>query len=158
MNVTLYNNQSAANKIGKTLTNSYVISNAILRAECDILRPRFEISMNSDTFTAVNYNYCYIPLFNRYYFINDISQIRKDCMVIACQVDVLESFSSEILENTAVIERNEKLYNLYLNDPMFKCYQNSQITLRTFKKNGNDFEFDIDDFSYIFTIAGDRSV
>lgn len=86
MNITLYVNNSEKNKIGKNLTNDFSLSGT-LRDATNIINPVILIELNE----IGNYNYCYIPNFNRYYFITDITVIRTGLFAISLMVDVLES-------------------------------------------------------------------
>ena len=62
-------------------------------------------------------------------------------------VDVLMTFRDEIKNMEAIIKRQENNYNLYLDDGIFKAYQNTKHKLLKFP---NGFS----DFSYILALAG----
>ena len=55
-----------------------------------------------------------IPVFNRKYFITDIQSIGSDRWEVSAHVDVLDTYASAIKSNSAVIRRQENVYNLYL--------------------------------------------
>ena len=133
MNVTLYTNLSPINKINKALTslNSYPIT---LRAECDVLNPTIQITAE----ISFNANYMYIDNFGRYYFITDIKSIRNGVYEVTGRVDVLQTYASAILGNTAVIARQQNKYNVYLNDTDFVIEQKPKTQTRTFPSGFND--------------------
>ena len=67
-------------------------------------------------------NYVYIPDFNRYYFINDITSVRQNLWRLSLHVDVLMSYKKEIKNTKAFISRNEFIYNDKLVDD-FRDYE-----------------------------------
>ena len=79
-----------------------------------------------------NSNYMEIPIFNRKYFITDIRSIGRDRWEVSAHVDVLDTYASAIKSNTAVIRRQENVYNLYLNDPDFLTYNYDRIQTKKF--------------------------
>ena len=128
-NVDLYQNESPVEKIGKTLSNSHTISDVVLKRDTSILRPVLLINSAQDIYT---YNYMYISEFGRYYFIDDIRSINNNMWEISAHVDVLETYKTDILSNTAVLKRQEKKFNLYLDDPEFKVLNNYRIQTKRF--------------------------
>lgn len=128
--VDLYNNESPVEKIGKNLTNSHTISDVLLKRDTSILRPVLVVNSVQDIYM---YNYMYISEFGRYYFIDDIRSVHDNIWEISAHVDVLETYKAEILSNTAVLRRQEKKFNLYLDDPEFKTYNNERVQTKRFK-------------------------
>lgn len=53
----------------------------------------------------VNANYVYIPFFDRYYYINDVIIESANRFIVQCSVDVLMSFSSQILATQQLVIR-----------------------------------------------------
>lgn len=127
--VDLYNNESPVEKIGKNLTNSHTISDVLLKRDTSILRPVLVVNSVQDIYT---YNYMYISEFSRYYFIDDIRSVHDNIWEISAHVDVLETYKADILSNTAVLRRQEKKFNLYLDDPEFKTYNNERVQTKRF--------------------------
>lgn len=122
--VNLYQNESPVEKIGKNLTNSHTISDVVLKRDTSILRPVLLINSAQDIYT---YNYMYISEFGRYYFIDDIRSVNNNMWEISAHVDVLETYKTEILANSAVIKRQANIFNTYLNDPEWKVYANEDV-------------------------------
>lgn len=112
MVIKLYNNISDPLKVGKTLQNELVI-NGDLRDRCDIEHP--SIIIEGDT--LLNYNYAYIPDFSRYYFFTKPPEaVAANLMRLELTEDYLETYKAEIRTTKAIIKRQERLYNKYLND------------------------------------------
>ena len=134
MNITLYVNNSEKNKIGKNLTNDFSLSGT-LRDATNIINPVILVELNE----IGNYNYCYIPNFNRYYFIADITVIRTGLFAISLMVDVLESFKTEI-KNLSVILLNTQNVgtNNYLPSQVFRNNVKSRTDIINFPNGLND--------------------
>lgn len=75
-----------------------------------------------------------IPQFNRSYFIEDCVLI-NGLWEVTGHVDVLETYKAQILNNDAVIKRQQNKYNLYLDDPDFRVYNNESIQTLQFPSN-----------------------
>ena len=135
ISVKLCHNSSPVEKIGKNIDTgtSY---DCVLKADTSILKPT--ILLNDTGANLKGYNYMYIADFGRYYFIDDIVTKNNDIWEISGHVDVLETFKAAILSNTAVIKRQEKQYNLYLDDPEFHTYNYEQIQTLKFPANAFD--------------------
>lgn len=110
MVITFYNNKSENNQINKVLDNPTDISGT-LRDVTNYISPEIVIE-----FDPTNYNYLYIPLFKRYYFINRTEVVRNNLWRIFCNVDVLESFKTEILNLEAIIDKQETNGNQFKDD------------------------------------------
>ena len=66
--------------------------------------------------TLIKFNYAYIPEFHRYYFVNDIAVGTNRLYAVSMKVDTLMSFKENLLELSAIIERNEFDYDPSIND------------------------------------------
>lgn len=145
LTVTLYNNGSPVEKIGKTLTNGSDFS-CLLKDATSILKPTIEISSSSN---LSGFNYMYISDFGRYYFIDDIVSTHNNRWEISAHVDVLETYKTEILTNSAVVRRQQTQYNLYLDDPDFHAYNYERI--QTIKFPANTFNKAL---NYVLVVNG----
>mgnify|MGYP006991641686 CR=1 FL=1 len=101
MNIELYVCGDERNKLNKTLTNNITLTGS-LRGESSIINPSFLIEHANPS----QYNYCFIPEFNRYYFINNITSVRTNIWRIDCNVDVLMSFKTQILNLDIIAEQS----------------------------------------------------
>lgn len=135
--IVLMNNQEELNKITKTPVSVMTLSGT-LREETDIVNPQINIEYDG---ALVNVNYMYISEFHRYYFITKIESVRNKLWRIYAHCDVLKTYSEGILDTECVVARNEKRYNLYLNDSAFKAYSNPRLQIAKFpnKFTGEDY-------------------
>lgn len=131
MTVTIMQNSSEPEKVGKTLTTITTLTGN-LKAETSIIDPIILISGATSPAALMTANYMHIPDFMRYYFIRNIRSIRTGLWEITAHVDVLETFKESIKAQSAVIQRQENSYNLYLDDGIFKVYQNPTIVTKKF--------------------------
>ena len=124
MTVVLQTNNSENNKIRKSVS-TIVTKTGSLRESTSIVNPK--ILVQGDLTSLKNCNYMTISDFGRSYFVTDIVAVGKGVVELTGHCDVLSSFSSQILSNTAVILRQENSFNRYLNDSKFMTYQNNNI-------------------------------
>lgn len=130
MIIKLYKNISDDNVINKTLQSEITLADASVRGEVDVLSPK--IRMVSENNNLALYNYCYLPNYQRYYFITDITEVRTNVYDLEMKVDVLETYKAQILQLEGVIGRQENEYNLYLNDDKWSVYADRQVLTRHF--------------------------
>ena len=134
MNIILYINNSEKNKIGKNLTNDFSLSGT-LRDTTNIINPVILIELNE----IGNYNYCYIPDFNRYYFITDIIAIRTGLFAVSLTVDVLESFKTDIKNLSVILLNTQNVGSSnYLPSPVFRNNVKSKTDILNFPNGLND--------------------
>lgn len=146
MTIKLYNTQSERNRITKTLTGEMSFTGTI-RGESSILKPSITIQANN----IVEFNYCYIPDFGRYYFIQDVVSLRVNVWELRLTVDVLMSHKSEILNSPATIAGMTS----YLNG--VNKYVNSDVWGTLCKDFTDVIPFQnglLDDGEYILITAG----
>lgn len=142
MTLRLYKNKSDKNVVSKTINQSGSDISGTLREDCSIINPVISIQGLTD----LKVNYAYIPEFGRYYYINNIV-CKGKLYELHMHVDVLMSFGTEILDNTAVISRQQSMYNLYLQDGVFKTYADNHYQIKQFPSGFNTQQF-------IFSVAG----
>lgn len=127
---TIFKNKSDEKTVGKDLQTLGTISSIKLKKETSVNSPTFLLT-GIDSYIS-NMNYIYYPEFSRYYFIRDISSVRNGLWAVSCEVDVLQTYRSQLANQTGVIERQEFVYNLYLNDGTLKAYSKPQTQLLRF--------------------------
>lgn len=132
--VKLYTNLSEKEVMAKSITNRGSFD-CVFKHENDVLHPIIELNVPSDTIynELLKYcNYCYIEDYHRYYYCS-VTSVRNNILMIECsEVDVLMSWASYIKGLEAIIERNEKEYNLDINDGVLKTFQYDQISRYAF--------------------------
>lgn len=126
MQVVLYVNKSDKRKLEKELIEVANIDCKI-KDDCSILNPTLIIKIDS-----VDYNYAYIPEFNRYYYIDDIVTLNSRLKEISCSVDVRQSYREQLRNTSAIIARNERYYNQYIPDNMIGADSRIEVTAKKF--------------------------
>ncbi len=91
-----------------------------LKDDTSIINPVIRIKKSTPP-PNNNYNYMYIPAFNRYYFIEDITNESVDFWTVRAKVDVLQTYQTDILNSKVVIDKTEEpnKANLYFDDGSF---------------------------------------
>lgn len=128
--VILYNNSSATNVVDKELSQVQTFSGT-LRKGTSILDPAILIYSATGDFPTDS-NYMYIAEFGRYYYITDIVSLYNNLWEVHCHVDVLKTYADGIRQQSAVVARQERTYNLMLDDGFFMSYQNPKIQIKLF--------------------------
>lgn len=136
MNITLYTNNSDKNVVSKSLSNDTAVNNVLLKAETSVQKPVFYINMPS--INLAQFNYLYAPDFGRYYYITDIVTRNAQNIEVHAEVDVLMSFQSQIRGLTAIVERQEFLYNTYINKLEYPVLNYSRIQTKKFPRGFSD--------------------
>jgi hypothetical protein len=98
MEIVLYTTGSERHAISKTLQNALELTGS-LRGESSVINPSFIVELSNPS----QYNYCFIPDFNRYYFITNITIVRTNIWRFDCSVDVLMSYQTEILNLDVIV-------------------------------------------------------
>lgn len=143
--INFYTNNSEPNRVDKDLKEAETFTGDF-RAACSALDPVFRVDTNN-TPQLLKSNYCYIPVFGRYYFIKNITFIASTIWEVSCHVDVLSTYKDQLRALSGVCARQEKLFNLYLNDDRFKVYQDPDIFTKAFPKG-------FDTQAFVLAIAG----
>lgn len=138
MTIEFCNNSSPVNAVYKT-TDLVISLTGTLREESSIINPVITVSGIDDYVSSINY--AYIPEFARYYFVTNIESVRNGLWRVSMHVDVLYTYSEDILSNYAIIERNENEYDLHLNDGLFQTQQNPRIAQYPFPSGFNTWNF-----------------
>lgn len=123
----LYKNNSESNRLDKTKYLTSVGSAfGNFRDICDIINPVINIEYKK----IPDFNYLYIPNFNRYYFVDKYEIIRTNIFRLYLHVDVLMSYKDGIKKLECLVLRNEYRYNKELNS---KIPQTSKVNYEYIK-------------------------
>lgn len=132
MDIKLYTTKSPNNAINKVLENETVKS---IKWKGDFNRVNPVITLNG-TISIYNFNYCYLPFVNRYYFINNIIQFPNKIYELYLECDVLESFKDDILRSQCFINQQSEINPFYddgykneIRKEINKYYSDTEITL-----------------------------
>ena len=126
-----YKSSAEQNRVDKTnfLVADMIIS-GVLREASSLIHP--SITFTSDTIPT--FNYVYIPIFNRYYYVTDITSIKNKLWQMSLTVDVLMTYKEALLACTGYIDRNENEYNGLIPDGMISL-QKGEIIETNFVTN-----------------------
>lgn len=145
MKLHLNKNLSATNTLDKVLSPSKQFD-VTLKDETNLLYPSVLIS--GKLYDFHKYNYGYIPSFNRYYFINDISSYSDKLVIITFKVDVLMSFRDSLKKCYGFAVRQENKYNQFFYDNQFPEFAYSKTIIKKFPAKF------LDNPNYIIAVRG----
>ena len=112
------------NKLDKSFTASVTL-NGELTTESNVVSPSIIVNYDADYLSC---NYCYIPEWNRYYFITEIT-VEGKTMTLHLHCDVLKSFSTDIKSSRATITRSNR-GNVNIADPRAKATERTIVQYR----------------------------
>lgn len=155
-NINLYTCNSAANVVNKEI-NQITTTTGTLRSGCSITDPVVKIEFDEADVWRRGFNYFYIEPFQRFYYVTNMIAIPGNTELsqmfeVHGHVDVLMSFAEQIKAQTGVVARQERTYNLMLDDGFFMAYQNPQIQTLLFS-NATPFETQ----EFVLVVAGNDS-
>lgn len=103
MEITFYVNNEEPEKVNKNLGTGQTFEGT-LKDSVIIERPSILIETDID---INDYNYFYIPEFNRYYFRTDIEVVRNNLFRISGRTDVLMSFKEPMKNFQVILDHSE---------------------------------------------------
>lgn len=104
-------NISYLNKIGETIDSFRI------KEPSSIINPVILLSRATVGGNWASVNYAYIPSFNRYYFVDNITCEHDGLLELELHADVLQSYYSQLLNTAFEIARSESLNSKYYIDP-----------------------------------------
>lgn len=147
LNITFYKNSAERNRVDKTgfLSIGYFVQ-GVWRESTSIIYP--EVLIEGSAPVTLEFNYCYIRDFKRYYYINDIIIEANGLRRYILSVDVLMSFKTQLFATECFISRNEFNYTNLLPDNKLPILSGSNLLklypiigdglIRTYQALGND--------------------
>lgn len=114
MELTFYQTTSENNQVSKALSNPLMYS-GILRDGTNVRNPQIVFASGEG---LSKYNYCYIPRFGRYYYVNNWTFVRNELMTAEFKSDCLMSFP--IRSCSAIVSNSENLGSKYLSNGVFQ--------------------------------------
>lgn len=144
--LTLYQCGDDKRIVKKKLTNSHAFTKIVLKEDCSVTHPVFLLGSVAGSQEAQDtvgwwrqFNYCYCPNFDRYYFIDRITFTRNRLVQLTCTCDVLMSFNDDILKTTQLIARQENKQQRYIPDTSLPIHSAVKTEIREFgTKVGGD--------------------
>lgn len=135
MEIKLYKTSSPRKKLVKELSDGITLVGT-LRGQSSVMSPSLQIQ----DISVIGYNYCYIPDFGRYYYINEINALRTNLFELSLGIDVLMTYASEIRGNYAIVDKVENFgvaFN-YINDGSWINTNRTEQSVINFANGFND--------------------
>lgn len=135
MEIKLFKTLSPRKKLVKELTDGITLTGT-LRGQASVMSPSLQIQ----DIAVIGYNYCYIPDFGRYYYINDINALRANLFELSLGIDVLMTYAEAIRNNAAIIDKvqPQKGAMPYINDGSYVNTNKMYQTVINFSNGFND--------------------
>lgn len=143
MKLILYKTTDPRNKLNKTLTAGKEVLINLKRDEPKE-NPRIKLSNSNLT---DNYNYAYIEVFDRYYFINSITKLNYSLSELEFETDLLSTYKDIVLASTGLISHAIQEGDYRLTNP--KTSDNYEMELFN-----SDVELTNDNTILLTTISG----
>lgn len=105
-----HSNRNVLNKV----LEQQIEFDGFLKENFEYLKPILTIMVESGT--TFDYNYCYIPILKRYYYVEDIYIKNNNMVVVSLYEDVLMSFNEDIKRMVVEISESENP-----NDKVIDC-------------------------------------
>ena len=151
--ITLYQNSAEVNRVDKGMFLEIVgtLSGA-LRDECSLITPSI-VYQSSDVPT---FNYVYIPIFNRYYYVTSLSSVGKNVWRMELNCDVLMSYRDEIRLLQGVVGRQEIDFNPMLVDSELPTQDNPDVTVLNIPSTAFKSHTNVSDnfYNFVLTVIG----
>ena len=135
MEIKLYKTSSPRKKLVKELSDAITLTGT-LRGQSSVMSTSLQIQ----DIAVIGYNYCYIPDFGRYYYINDINALRANLFELSLGIDVLMTYAKDIRNNAAIIDKvqPQKGAMPYINDGSYVSTNKMNQTIINFSGGFND--------------------
>ena len=135
MEIRLYNNISDNRTIRKKLLNEFSLTGT-LRDSCSLIEP----VINIESSNVLRFNYAYIPDFQRYYFVKEITNLRKNIWTLELEVDPLMSFKGDILALDVVVDKQSSnlIGDEYIDDGSLVADNNTFTSVYNLSSGFND--------------------
>ena len=145
MKVQFYNNFSKRPNSSKIPSTPYDVElELLLKEDTSIEEPSFVL--NGNIFT---YNYAYIPAWNRYYFVNNITSICEGIVQLDLTEDYLATWKSAIQATSAYIAYSSTGYNVNITDPRLVTK-----TTKTLRATSGTTSYFSNQGCFIFSVIG----
>ena len=108
--IILYKNQSDRKKINKNITEIVDITETFrIKENTSIINPTVILSRETVGKRYASVNYAYIPMWNRYYFVDDIVVMNDTLLSLTMTCDVLMTYRDTVMATPQEIVRAEAL-------------------------------------------------
>lgn len=124
MEIILYKNYSAFNRLDKDLKDPITYDNVTIKGDLSHENPVLLLTRGANDY-FVGYNFLYCKELDAYYNAR-ITLKNGNLVEIVCNIDP-SSFKDQIRGLTCFVERQQNVYNPYMNDPLTPISQGSII-------------------------------
>lgn len=118
-----YLNKSDKRYLNKSIELKYDNIPLEILVPSSVVRPRLRVSSG---LIGQGVNYLYLEELERYYYIKNWI-MENGHITLECEVDVLMSFKNSIKSQNVIVKRNEKLFNMYLEDGQYKVQNRTAV-------------------------------
>ena len=132
MTIKLYKYNGDNRKVDKDLNIVQTISNANVITSMNIIDPVIVLDMDMSFDAIRSFNYIYITDLKRYYYVTNIEILENGFLKVYCHIDVLKTYSSDILNSTQYIKRQEHKCTFQLADSEYNIKANRNLTIKNF--------------------------
>lgn len=137
MDITFYNTNSPPNKLNKTLTE-VAKATVSLKDDTNMVSPTIRLSAD---YVDRGINYCFIPAFERYYFLTDRAVLIGKLAEYSLTVDPLMTWRDSINATKVIAIRSSNKANKLLPDTI-PVQANRNVLYRQFKNGAIGFGSD----------------
>lgn len=146
MNIYLYQNTKPISHMARTLTNPLQITGEPKEADSlDVVNPDIVLEYNS---AYLQYNFCFIPDYGRYYYFREAPTITKKTITLHLCVDVKYTYRNIIMRSQCIAERSSSWFDLFLNDGAVEG-----VTGYEYFEQSLPYKFRPDSGTYILTVG-----
>ena len=147
MQIILYKNTIPLNHASRTLSDALTITGEPRDADTlDIYNPDITLAYNA---AYLQYNYCYIPDYGRYYSFSMPPTITRKTITLHLEVDVLYTYKSVLMASQCIAERSSSNYELMAEDGAVTALAGYEMYSRSLP-----YSFRPDAGTYVLTVAG----
>ena len=132
------------------------VDNIVLKEPTSIMEPELRIATYAG-WDPVGYNYCYIPAFERYYWVRDWIAEPGYNWVAVCKVDVLATYAAAIGNSTQYILRSSNASNGDIIDELYPATAGVQTLVNTHNGIWDATNGASPNARYILGIVNDRA-
>ena len=134
MNIEIYKNSSCINKVDKSISLLSTFENARIKENTSLYNLSLIIGNINSIENINNWNYAYIPKFQKYYFINDKIMLNGNNVSLKLKEDVLMSFKDTILNSDFIVSRQETKRNNFLIDTQLPIHVDKSLEIKKIGK------------------------
>lgn len=143
MQLTLYSFSGDPRELNKALNTIRTVNIITITDETNILAPSIVIGT-----VPFNFNYAYIPAFNRYYYVDDIVVENAERITLRLRVDVLMSHRNAINNTDVIAERSTSSIDPAIDDPVITAQEKITSYVRSM---GNS---PFNTYTYLLSVGG----